>query len=137
MLSNFKRAVRECVDLYGPAALFLLTVVGGGIFLMWLATGAARAETIEPQRDLRAVSLEVVWFDDRRAVIRECAAMNTWNELALRSIMARHPAPGCTRFYPDSNRCVVYTMRPRSLDDAATTNLGHEVLHCLAGRYHE
>jgi len=33
--------------------------------------------------------------------------------------------------------CLVYLYRPVSVDDDRTLALGHEVLHCLLGEYHE
>lgn len=33
-------------------------------------------------------------------------------------------------------RHVVYTLPPRTVDDAATCTLGHEVLHAVLGKYH-
>ena len=33
-------------------------------------------------------------------------------------------------------RHVVYTLPPRTVDDAATCTLGHEVLHVVLGKYH-
>lgn len=33
-------------------------------------------------------------------------------------------------------RRVVYTLPPRTVDDAATCTLGHEVLHVVLGEYH-
>jgi hypothetical protein len=32
--------------------------------------------------------------------------------------------------------CRLWSLKPRSVDDARTTALGHELLHCLLGRYH-
>lgn len=37
---------------------------------------------------------------------------------------------------PDG-RAVIYTLPPRWVDDAATTTLGHEVLHVALGDYHQ
>lgn len=34
-------------------------------------------------------------------------------------------------------KCTVYVMRPESVDDERTLTLGHEVLHCFYGNYHE
>lgn len=32
---------------------------------------------------------------------------------------------------------VIYTLEPKRLDDRATCTIGHEVLHIVAGDYHE
>ena len=36
----------------------------------------------------------------------------------------------------DQYVCEIYVARPKSVDDAATATLGHELLHCLMGAYH-
>lgn len=33
--------------------------------------------------------------------------------------------------------CDVYVQRPRNIDDTHTLTLGHEMLHCLIGSYHD
>jgi hypothetical protein len=33
-------------------------------------------------------------------------------------------------------RCVIHTWKPKRVDDAPMETLGHEVAHCLFGRYH-
>ena len=33
--------------------------------------------------------------------------------------------------------CEIHTIRPRLVDDNATMTLGHELLHCLYGSYHQ
>jgi hypothetical protein len=37
---------------------------------------------------------------------------------------------------PDDNVCEVFIVQPDRIDDKHTLTLGHEVLHCLYGRYH-
>lgn len=32
--------------------------------------------------------------------------------------------------------CYIHAVRPEKVDDDGTTTVGHEVLHCLWGRYH-
>lgn len=34
-------------------------------------------------------------------------------------------------------RVVIYTTPPKRVDDAATTTLGHEVMHAALGNYHQ
>lgn len=34
-------------------------------------------------------------------------------------------------------RCDIYAVRPKRVDDAATTTLGHELAHCLYGKFHK
>ncbi len=33
--------------------------------------------------------------------------------------------------------CTIHTVRPQRVDDRHTLTLGHEMLHCLLGTYHE
>jgi hypothetical protein len=37
---------------------------------------------------------------------------------------------------PDDNKCVIYALQPRTVDDSNTKTLGHEMLHCIYGTYH-
>jgi len=37
---------------------------------------------------------------------------------------------------PNDNICEVYALKPRRIDDQRTMTIGHELLHCLYGRYH-
>ena len=43
---------------------------------------------------------------------------------------------GIAIVYTSSNKCEVYAVRPKALNDKATKVLGHEVLHCIYGEYH-
>lgn len=38
---------------------------------------------------------------------------------------------------PDDTVCEVYVTKPVKIDDDHTLTLGHEVLHCVLGRYHD
>jgi hypothetical protein len=44
---------------------------------------------------------------------------------------------GCTLFHMDTMECEVIVPVPERLDDQRTLILGHEVLHCAFGRYHQ
>lgn len=37
----------------------------------------------------------------------------------------------------DEYICRIVTLKPRDVDDRRTATLGHELLHCLFGEYHE
>lgn len=39
--------------------------------------------------------------------------------------------------FPDKYECVIYSRRPKSIDDKYVTTLGHEMLHCIYGAYHK
>ena len=38
---------------------------------------------------------------------------------------------------PNDNICEVFIIKPTRIDDIHTLTLGHEVLHCVYGRYHK
>lgn len=38
---------------------------------------------------------------------------------------------------PSDTVCEIFIVRPKNIDDENTLTLGHEVLHCLYGRYHK
>lgn len=39
---------------------------------------------------------------------------------------------------PDQyGKCHIYVRRPSNIDDEATLTLGHEILHCIDGKYHK
>ncbi len=47
-------------------------------------------------------------------------------------------ARGCARFSPGVPTCDIFIPEPRNQDDAtAFTTIGHEVWHCLRGRFHD
>ena len=37
----------------------------------------------------------------------------------------------------DDNKCEIIIYEPRKVDDEATLTLGHELMHCLYGDYHD
>lgn len=101
------------------------------VALVWIITGCQPTEPpIKPTRDNPTFNLTVT-FGTVREIANQCEALGV-NEY-VRSNVAR----GCTKFYLDENRCEVFVPRPETVDDRHTTVLGHEVLHCVAGKYHQ
>lgn len=43
---------------------------------------------------------------------------------------------GITIVYKNSNKCEIFAVKPKQLNDKKVTTLGHELLHCLYGEYH-
>lgn len=43
---------------------------------------------------------------------------------------------GMAAWYDGENECDVYYVRPKKVDDVLTKYLGHEIAHCIYGRYH-
>ena len=48
----------------------------------------------------------------------------------------RQNLQGFAIWSPNDNVCTIYTLTPKRIDDDRTTTLGHEMLHCLIGKYH-
>lgn len=93
------------------------------------------AEPVVPTRNESAVKVEVIFHDEPRSAVRTCHALGAWPGLTLEQVLRREA--GCAAYYRDTNTCIVHVPRPVNVDDNATTILGHEVLHCFRGRYHQ
>src|SRR4051812_10294845 len=88
----------------------------------------------QPTRDTRDFTLEVRILSRRQAV-EECSRLGAWPA----GVLPKREG-GCALFYPDRQpvpHCVVIVPEPGDTDDAATLVLGHEVMHCVKGRYHQ
>lgn len=44
---------------------------------------------------------------------------------------------GQALYSTNDNKCEIIIYRPRRVDDKATLTLGHELMHCLYGDYHD
>lgn len=93
---------------------------------------AGAQQLVKDRADSIEFSLKVV-FMPAQAAFEYCKSMGVWPDVVVRP----RKAVGCNLYYPDSKRCVVVTPEPTQIDDDKTLNLGHEVLHCVKGRYHE
>lgn len=96
-----------------------------------------QAETVSAKRDNPDFRLTVTFLPESEVAAR-CAQMGAWGGdlRAARRAQQRGPI-GCAAFYPESKRCEVFVVRPETVDDERTRTLGHEVLHCVLGPYHE
>jgi hypothetical protein len=94
----------------------------------------ARAEDVayKQERDHFAVILHLV---SQREALEKCNALHAWPEPVEKA--PRGKAIGCNAFNVGTNTCEIWTPRPAAVNDPASDNLGHELLHCYAGRYHE
>lgn len=101
------------------------------IALFLVGTAHAQDEVHCTRTDLK-FSVELR-FVTRQAAIDTCQAMGVWPGVRVRPTRD----VGCNAFYLDTKHCVVITPMPTEIDDGATTNLGHEILHCACGTYHE
>lgn len=86
-----------------------------------------------PTRNDARFTLELVFVSKARA-IEMCKDLGVWGGRTPKS------EAGCAIFYPDRQpipHCRVIVPEPVDTDDAATAVIGHEVLHCAKGRYHD
>ena len=44
---------------------------------------------------------------------------------------------GQALYSPSDNKCEIVIYEPKGIDDEATLTLGHELMHCLYGDYHD
>lgn len=103
------------------------------IFLLALAAGLVGcAQSIEPTPrpgqvyQLPAIEWRVV---DRQGLLHAYQS----NGMRLEQGQQLEGFAGITA----DGRHVVYALPPRTVDDAATCTLGHEVLHVALGKYHK
>jgi hypothetical protein len=74
-------------------------------------------------------------FDTQEHVLAICNGLKAWGPTPKAPVKGH--SIGCNAFDTDTGVCDVYTPRPKFVNDDATLNLGHEVLHCYGGAYHE
>lgn len=110
--------------LIGIAALVLI----GLLFL--LSINVQRSPIIETfDRTGEVIYLTVHLYDDQRAMIRDI------NEYLGYEVDPEHL--GISVYSPDDNRCTIFSLKPRYIDDERTLTLGHELLHCIYGEVHK
>ncbi len=57
------------------------------------------------------------------------------NALGYKSL--KYSNNGIAIIYKTSNNCIIFAVEPARLNDKNTTVLGHELLHCIYGEYHQ
>jgi hypothetical protein len=117
-------------------SIWPLVVVGIAILLALALGGCSQpeGEKIQPQRQMEEFTLKVVMLH-RQQVVDTCVRLGAW-PAAHAAAAAKNRPVGCAVASPEEKRCTVYVPRPLFVDDQNTTVLGHEVLHCVVGRYH-
>ena len=117
-----------------PAQGLLLTLA--------LLTTPAHSESVRATLELNSVRVEVIWVQSAS----ELARIRQQYERSAGDIRSRAGIGGGldrTRGFSVLGKrngervCLVYVYRPLSVDDDRTLALGHEVLHCVLGEYHE
>ena len=109
--------------------------------LALLAT-PADSQPVRPTLEFTSVRVEVMWIHSAS----ELARIRQQYERPAGDIRSRAGIGGGldrTRGFSVLGKrngeqvCIVYIYRPVRVDDDPTLALGHEVLHCLLGEYHE
>lgn len=98
-----------------------------------LVLTANAAEPIVPERNLTSIQLKIVWVRD------EADLKTKLMSRATPELRAEVEALDLYGFYTvnASGECVVYVMRPETVNDRRVLTLGHELLHCVMGNYHQ
>ncbi len=89
-----------------------------------LCAAYAKAEDIKSEFDRVTMQVTVIYYDDKRAL-----------NLEYPGKFYDHGVLGFTEYYTD--RCYIHVIRPTLVDGRRTRSLGHELLHCFHGHYHE
>jgi hypothetical protein len=102
----------------------------------------AYSQSVRPTLELTSVRVEVLWVGSAS----ELARIRQQYEEPAGDIRSRTGIGGGldrTRGFSVLGKrdgehvCLVYVYRPTRVDDDHTLALGHEMLHCLLGAYHE
>ena len=107
--------------------------IAGLILLILL--GCVQGEKVTPTREMESFTLHVVMLEPDE-VVQTCIRLGAWPADEANAA-AKHRHLGCAVARLDAKECTVYSPRPVTVDDQSTTVLGHEVLHCAFGRYHQ
>jgi len=116
-----------------------ITALAAGLLLAFAASasGGSAGDEIRPTWESMSFTVKVNFLPLKEVAVK-CAGLGAWggNErLALQAIRSR--PIGCAAIYRKAGVCEVYVARPERIDDEKVTVLGHEVLHCILGEYHD
>ena len=126
--------VAQCKQTNDPIRALLVALA--------LLAAPARSDPIQPTLELTSMRVEVTWVNNAS----ELAHLRRQYERPVGNSRSRAGiAVGVDQlrgFSVLGKRngeyvCFVYIYRPVILDDDRTRVLGHEMLHCLLGEYHE
>jgi len=101
------------------------------LFLSIFLTGCAAFDSPVNKIGYIADSSNITWmrYDTQQEVEQAC------NKLGLIAT-AGNQILACAQWNVIAKTCVIHAQVPETLDDEATTNLGHEFLHCFTGLFH-
>lgn len=101
-------------------------------FLLGHCTHIRASEIVkQTDIDLSSVHVSVVWVESQtelRDAARKLGVYVRSDALHGFSVLGKRDG---------RDACIIYVFRPRIVDDDRTLTLGHEMLHCLVGNYHD
>jgi hypothetical protein len=110
--------------------------------ILLLLVGVAALSGCEPKRE------PIVKEFDRTGQ-EVCIVVNSYETEKDLHLALKNRIPGYnldqlqnTRLYgqaiwsPSDNKCEIFSLLPKSIDDEHTLTIGHELLHCIYGSYH-
>jgi hypothetical protein len=70
-------------------------------------------------------------------VVDTCRSFGLWSNLTVDQVR-RSDNVGCNVYHVERKHCVIYAAMPRHMGDLIRFEvLGHELLHCAIGNYHD
>ena len=108
------------------------------ILILAALASAATAESVIPTRELETSITLRVHFQSQKRTVQKCNDLGAWSEkLSEKASRSGSEAIGCARMDTVDKVCDVYAVDISDTDQTdRLATLGHEVLHCLVGRYH-
>ena len=109
--------------------------------LALLATGA-HSQPVRPTLGLTSVRVEVIWVHSASELARirrqyERPVGDSRSRVGIGGGLDRTRGFSVLGKRNSEQVCLVYVYQPATVDDDRTLALGHEVLHCVLGEYHE
>lgn len=99
------------------------------ILLLLVSYSGTKPPVIETfDRTGEVIYLTVNLYDNQSDMVRDI------NEFLGYEVDPDHL--GISIYSPDDNQCMVFSLKPRYVDDERTLTLGHEILHCIYGEVH-
>lgn len=107
-----------------------------------LLAAPAWSDPIRPSLELTAMRIEVTWVHSASELARirreyERPVGDSRSRAGIGGGLDRLRGFSVLGKRNGEYVCLVYSYRPVLLDDDRTRALGHELLHCLLGEYHE
>lgn len=63
--------------------------------------------------------------------------VKSMTEMRMKAWKYEKGIQGQALYSPNDNKCEIIIYKPKRVDDEATLTLGHELMHCLYGDYHD